>query len=107
MGQQSVRQAARRSALDAQAILRRERADRQRRLEDLAVAVLTALGERDALVRDAERRAGQALRTMTEDEDLSLREAAVWCGGRVTVREITRLLQLQRGQQGGRHGRVG
>ena len=47
MSQQSVRQAARRSALDAQAILRNERADRERRLEALAVAVLTALGERD------------------------------------------------------------
>jgi hypothetical protein len=39
-------------------VLRRERADRQRRFEALAVAVLTALGERDALVRDAEWRAG-------------------------------------------------
>ena len=47
MSQQSVRQAARRSALDAQAVLRKERADRERRLEGLAVAVLTALGERD------------------------------------------------------------
>lgn len=65
MSQQSVRQAARRLALDAQAALRKERADRERRLEGLAVAVLTALGERDALVRDAEQRAGQALRTMT------------------------------------------
>ena len=46
MSQQSVRQAARRSALDAQAVLRKERADRDRRLKDLAVAVLTALGER-------------------------------------------------------------
>ena len=44
MSQHSVRQAARRSALDAQAILRKERADRERRLEGLAVAVLTALG---------------------------------------------------------------
>ena len=43
MSQQSVRQAARRSALDAQAVLRKERADRERRLEGLAVAVLTAL----------------------------------------------------------------
>ena len=33
MSQQSVRQAARRSALDAQAVLRKERADRERRLE--------------------------------------------------------------------------
>ena len=51
-----------------------------------AIAVLTALGERDALVRDAERRAGQALLTMTDEEGLSLREAADWCGSAVTVR---------------------
>ena len=92
MSQQSVRQAARRSALDAQAILRKERADRERRLERLAVAVLTALGERDALDRGAERRAGQALRTMTDNEGLSLREAVDWCGSRITVREIIRLV---------------
>jgi hypothetical protein len=100
MSQQSVRQAARRSALDAQAVLRKERADRERRLESLAVAVLTALGERDALVRDAERRAGQALRTMTE-EGLSLREAVDWCGRGLTMRQITRLLRLDGFHQGG------
>jgi hypothetical protein len=43
MSQQSVRQAARRSALDAQAALREERVDRERRLEGLAVEALTAL----------------------------------------------------------------
>jgi hypothetical protein len=59
MSQHSVRQAARRSALDAQAALRKDRADRERRLEGLAVHVLTALGGRDAAVRDAERRAGK------------------------------------------------
>jgi hypothetical protein len=100
MSQQSVRQAARRSALDAQAVLRKERSDRERRLGALAVAVLTALAERDALVRDAERRAGQALRTMTEDEGLSLRELVDWCGSGVTVRDITRLLRLDRSHQG-------
>src|SRR5688500_5120544 len=94
MSQQSVRQAARRSALDAQAVLRKERADRERRVEAVAVGVLTARGERDALVRDAERRAGQALRTMTDNEGLSVREAAVWCGSGVSVREITRLVRL-------------
>jgi hypothetical protein len=47
----------------------------KRRLEALAVMVLTALGERDALVRVAERRAGRALWTMTADEGLSVREA--------------------------------
>jgi len=95
MSQQSVRQAARRSALDARAVRRKERADRERRLEALAVAVLTALGERDALVRDAERRAAEALPTMTDDEGLSMREVAEWCGGvALTVREVTRLRQL-------------
>jgi hypothetical protein len=107
MSQHSVRQAARRSALDAQAVLHKGRADRDRRLEALAVEVLTAPGERDALVRDTERRAGQALRTMTEDEGLSLREAVEWCGSGVTVREIARLLRLDGAHPGGRDGRVG
>jgi hypothetical protein len=48
MSQQSMRLAARGSAVDAQAVPRQERADRERRLEALAVSVLTALGERDA-----------------------------------------------------------
>ena len=102
MSQQSVRQSARRSALDAQAVLRKQRADRERRLEGLAVAVLTALGERDAAVRDTERRAGQALQTMTEDEGLSVREAVEWCGsGGLTVREVNRLRQLAHNPLGG------
>jgi hypothetical protein len=79
MSQQSVRQAARRSALDAQAARGRERVDGERRLEGLAVEVLTALVERDGAVRD-KRRAGEALRTMTDDDGLSVREAADWCG---------------------------
>ena len=107
MSQQSMRQAARRSALDAQAVLRKERADRERRLEGLAVAVLTALGERDRAVRDAEGRAAQALRTMTDDEGLSVRAVVEWCGSGVTVREITRLRRLGVDQHGGREGGVG
>jgi hypothetical protein len=94
MMQQSVRQAARRAALDAQAVLRKERADRERRLEVLAVEVLTAIGERDGAFWDAERRAGEALRTMTDDEGLSVRETAGWCGNAVTMREVTRLRRL-------------
>ena len=69
--------------------------------------MLTALGERDALVRDAELRAGQALRTMTDEEGLSVREAVDWCGSGVTVRDITRLLRLDRSHHGSRNGRVG
>ena len=94
MSQQSVRQSVRRSALDAQAARRRERADRERRLEALAVAVLTALGERDGAVKDAEMRAGEALRAMSVDEGLSVREAVEWCGTGITVREVTRLRRL-------------
>ena len=99
MSQQSVRQAMRRSALDARAVRRKERAERERRLEGLAVEVMTALGERDAAVRDAERRACAALQTMTDEEGLSVRETAEWCGSGVTVREITRLRRLDDSQQ--------
>jgi hypothetical protein len=51
MSQQSVRQAARRSALDAQAGTAQGTCRPERRLEGLAVAVLTALSERDGAVR--------------------------------------------------------
>ena len=102
MSQQSVRQAARRSALGAQAARRKERADRERRLEALAVAVLTALGERDGAVKDAERRAGEALRAMSVDEGLSVREAVDWCGTGITVREVTRLRRLAGDPRDGR-----
>ena len=94
VGQQSVRQAARRSALDVQSKRRRERAERDRRLEALAVQVLVAVRERDAAVANAERRAGQALQEMTEDEGLTVREAITWCGGELTAREAARLRRL-------------
>jgi hypothetical protein len=56
--------------------------------------VLTALGERDGAVRDAELRAGGALLAMTDDEGLSMHEAVEWCGGGLTLREVTRLRRL-------------
>jgi hypothetical protein len=87
--------------LDAQAARRKERADRERRLEALAIAVMTALGERDRAVKDAERRAGEALRAMSEDEGLSVREVVEWCGTGITVREVTRLRRLARDPQDG------
>ena len=94
VSRKSVRQAARWSALAAQAVLRKQRADRDRRLERLAVTVLTALGERDAAICDAEWRAGEALRVMTDSEGISVREAVDWCGSGLTVREVTRLRQM-------------
>jgi len=94
MGHQSIRQEARRAAFDAQSKRRRERAEREKRLEDLAVRVLVAVRERDAAVADAERRAGKALQEMTEDEALSMREAVEWCGDEITTREATRMRRL-------------
>jgi hypothetical protein len=94
MGQQSIRQEARRAAVDAQSKRRRERARRERQLEGLAVRVLVAIRERDAAVSDAERRAGEALREMTQNEGLSLSEAVEWCGDEITTREATRLRRL-------------
>jgi hypothetical protein len=94
MGQQSIRQEARRAALDAQSKRRRERAGREKRLEDLAVQVLVAIRERDAAVADADRRAGKALREMTQNEGLSLRQAVEWCADEMTTREGMRLRRL-------------
>jgi hypothetical protein len=102
MSQQSVRHAARRSALDAQAVLRKEGTTGERRLEAWAVDVLTPLGERDGAVRDVEQCAGCALLAMTVDEGLSGREAADWCGSGVTVQEVTRLRRLVHSDSGRR-----
>jgi hypothetical protein len=45
---------------------------------------------------------------MTDDEDLSVREAVEWCGNCVTLREITRLRRRDGGQQdGARESRIG
>jgi hypothetical protein len=103
MGHQSIRQEARRAALDAQSKRRRERAKRAKRLGDLAVRVLVAVGERDAAVAEAERRAGEALREMTEDEGLSVREAVEWCGDEITTREAMRLRRLAEDGEVGEH----
>ena len=58
IGRQSVRQAARRAALAAQAKLRAERQERDKRLAAIATQVLVALGERDAAVVRYEQQAG-------------------------------------------------
>ncbi len=94
MSQQSIRQAARRAALDGQSKRRRERAERDKRLDGLALAALVAVRERDAAVVEAGRRAGVALAEMTGTEGLSLREAVQWCGDGISAREATRLRRL-------------
>ena len=92
MAQQSAKQAARRAAREVTARRRAERAARERRIEDLAVAVLTALGERE----DAERRVGQALMELTDVQGLRLGEAVEYCDARISTREAIRLRQSAR-----------
>lgn len=53
MGQQAIVREAHRGALDVQPKRRRERADREKRLEDLVGRVLVAMRERNATVADA------------------------------------------------------
>ena len=91
-GRQSVRQAARRAVLDAQSARRRDREERELRVEALVVEVLVALRERDAGIAAAEARAGNALDRMVQRERLTVREVVDWCAeGGVTSREVARL----------------
>lgn len=90
MDAKTQRQDARRRAREARTEQDKARKAREKRLEDLAVNVLVAV---DA-VAEQERRAGEALRMMVEDEGLSLREAVGWCGDEVSVRTAARLKRL-------------
>ena len=94
MGKQTMRQAARLAASQAYAKRRHERAQRDRRLEKLAIEVLTALGERDATIAATEQRAGAALQAMIIDESLTVSEAVQWCAGAISHREAARLRHL-------------
>ncbi len=94
MSQQTIKQQARRTAREMAEKRRKEREERERRVIDLAERVMVAIGERDAAVAETEKRAGEALRELTEREGLSLGEAVEWCGETVTVREATRLRRL-------------
>jgi hypothetical protein len=94
VSRQTVRQKARR---DARTVTSKRRAvllERAKRLEDLAVQVITAIGEREAAVAEAENRAGKALREMTSIEGVTVREAVEWCGNHIGLREATRLRRL-------------
>jgi hypothetical protein len=103
MSQQTIKQQARRTAREMAEKRRREREERERRVVDLAEQVMVAVGQRDAAVAETEKRAGQALRELTEVEGLSLGEAVEWCGETITVREATRLrrLAISDGEQDG------
>jgi hypothetical protein len=94
MSQQTIKQQARRTAREMAGKRRKEREERERRVIVLAERVMVAIGERDAAVAETEKRAGEALRELTEREGLSLGEAIGWCGETTTAREATRLRRL-------------
>jgi hypothetical protein len=94
MGKQTMRQAARLAASQVHAKRRRERVEHDRRLEKLAIEVLTALGERDATIAATEQRAAAALQAMITNESLTLSEAVQWCAGAISQREAARLRRL-------------
>lgn len=99
MRNQSVRQEARRAATEARAVLRNERVARERRLANLAVDALSALGERDLAVAKGERRAGEAINEMTSEEGLTLREVIGWLGNDISQAEAGRLRRRVRSPQ--------
>ena len=92
MSRQAMRQVARRRVQEALAVKQKEREAQERRLQASAVAVLTALAERDAAVATAEQAAAVSIVAMVA-EGLSLAEIADWCGG-LEVREVTRLSRI-------------
>lgn len=93
MSRQAMRQVARRRVQEALAVKQKEREAQERRLQASAIAVLTALAERDAAVAAAEQTAAASIASMVA-EGLSLGEVADWCGG-LDVREVTRLHKIQ------------
>ena len=92
MSRQAMRQVALRRVQEALAIKQKDREAQERKLQASAVAVLTALAERDAAVLVAEQAAAALIASMVA-EGLSLTAVADWCGG-LSVREVTRLSKV-------------
>lgn len=95
MGRREDAIAARRAALESQGRWRAERKEKDDRCSALGIAVVLALRERDLWVAECERRAGEALVRLVEEEGLSVRDAVGWCVGAVTASEVARLRRLE------------
>ena len=91
MAMNEIRQQARRSAAERVSRLRQQRADLVKKQEKLSATVMTALAERDAVIADAERRAGAALKELASS-GLSLAQAAQWCD--LVDKDAARLVNL-------------
>lgn len=94
MANQTLRQLARRDARCVAAKRRAELLDRAKRIEGLAVEVVTAIGERDAVIEATEVRAGRALEQMISVEGVAVAEAVEWCGSHLDTQAVRRLRRL-------------
>ena len=90
MGVKTQQQVARLRVREVRSDQAEVRKARERRLEDLAVRVLVAIGT----IADQQRIAGEALREMIDDEGLSLREAVGWCGEEISSHTAARFKRL-------------
>ena len=93
MVRQGFKQDARRRVTEALSAQRKERLEQERRLADLAVAILAAIAERDQAVQAAEQEAAGAVRALLA-EHLSIAEIADLCGGQLDAKELTRLSRV-------------
>lgn len=93
MVRQGFKQDARRRVTEALSAQRKERLEQERRLADLAVAILAAIAERDQAVQAAEQQAADAVRALLA-EHLSIAEIADLCGGQIDTKELTRLSKI-------------
>ncbi|GAA1751294.1 hypothetical protein [Aeromicrobium alkaliterrae] len=89
----SIRQQARTNALEAQEVLRRERAAAEKRRSALGVEAAIALEERDELVRSLDLNAGKAVLRLTRDEHVPVSEIGEWVPG-LSLSEAKRLRAL-------------
>ena len=92
-GQAGFQQEARRRVTEAVSAQRKERLEQERRLADLAVAILTAIAERDEAVHSAEQQAADAVRALIAVR-LSIAEITELCAGQIDAKELTRLSRL-------------
>lgn len=88
---QSVRQRARRDALERRERRRALARARHSRLDQLGARVTSILARRDELVAESERLAGEALHAMTRDLGVSMAEALTHSGAALTKFEALRL----------------
>lgn len=93
MVRQGLKQDARRRVTEALSARQKGRLERERRQAGLAVAILTALAERDAAIQVADQQAAEAVRALLA-ERLSVAEIAELCGGQVDVKELSRLSRI-------------